>query len=135
MHVRFAFKTFCATLAIICTASLLLSCGSETPPPTITITPSSFNVTVNAATGTATGATQIQVLLDKTPQDLNNVVFTITSAPPPAAPLQPGCIGVDQTGIPHCNQGCGASFSGVINATVVGSSATAATAAISCQVQ
>jgi hypothetical protein len=131
LHVRFAFKTFCSAFAIICTASFLLSCGGgSVTPESLTLVPSSFNITVNTATGTVTGATEIQAFLNKTPVDLSTVIFTTNSAT-----VAPGCFGVDQTGVPHCNQGCGSNFAGVITATVTTQVTSTATATISCQFQ
>lgn len=131
MHDRNFTKIFCSAFAIICTALLLLSCGGgSVTPESLTLVPSSFTITVNTATGNVTGATQIQAFLNKTPVDLSTVFFS-TNSPTVA----PSCFGVDQTGVPHCNQGCGTSFAGVITAAISTPVNSTATATISCQFQ
>jgi hypothetical protein len=132
LHVRFAFKTFFFALALVCTASLLLSCGNDFKPNTLTLTPSSYNITVNSATGTSTGNPAIQVALNGKAVDITTVFFNITST---NGGVSPSCFGVDLTGVPHCNSGCGTAYSGVITATVTAPATTTATATIACQVQ
>jgi hypothetical protein len=123
-----------ATMVLMLAASLLLSCGGGSAnDEALTIVPATFNITVNAQTGTVTGATPIQVFLNKTPVDLNTLTFTSSSTTVPSA-----CIGIDQAGVPHCNTGCGTTFSGTITATLTSSdlaSPTTATTIVNCQFQ
>jgi hypothetical protein len=102
-----------AVLVLMLFATVLLSCGNDGATDQLTLVPNTFDITVNTQTGSATGATQMQVFLNKNPVDLTTVTWTSTSPTVPS-----GCFGVDQTGVPHCNAGCGTSFSGVITATV-----------------
>lgn len=128
------FFAILTTVFLVLAALLLLSCGGGSADnETLTIVPATYNITVNTQTGTVTGAPAIQVFLNKTPVDLNTLRFTSNSTTVPSA-----CIGIDQAGVPHCNAGCGTTFSGTITASLTSSdlaSPTTATTTINCQFQ
>ncbi len=128
-------KKVCYAAAIICLLLIVNSCGGgSVTPETLTLVPSSFDIIVNTQTGTVTGATQIAAFLNKTPVDLSAITWTTSSAT-----VSPSCFGVDQTGVPHCNPGCGSTYAGVIKATItdtaITGTGTSATATINCQYQ
>lgn len=123
-------------LAAVFGCVLLAGCGGgSTGSESLTLVPSKFDITVDTKTGTVTGASPIQAFQDKTPVDLSEIIFTTSSTTVPAA-----CFGVDQTGVPHCNTGCGSSFEGTIIATLSATATstgagTSATASITCTFQ
>jgi hypothetical protein len=132
LHVRSALRVFGSALAIICIASLLLSCGGGSiAPPTLMLIPTAYTITVNTSTGTVTGATPIQATLDGKPVDITTVGFAVTST----NGVSPSCMGIDQTGTPRCNAGCGTSFNGVITGSITTPVITTATTTISCTFQ
>jgi hypothetical protein len=131
LHQRNVTKIFCSATALIFVSWFLIGCGGgSVTPEALTLVPSSFNITVNTATGTVTGATAIQAFLDKTPVDLTTVTWT-TSSPT----VSPSCFGVDQAYVPHCNPGCGSTYAGVITANITTPMVATATATINCQYQ
>lgn len=94
---------------------LLLSCGQGSTTAPLTLTPSSVNITVDSMTGSQTGATAFTAARGSTPVDLSTLTWTTQSST-----ARPSCFGVDQAYVPHCNPGCGTSYSGTITATVTG---------------
>ena len=84
----------------------------------LTLTPASVNITVDSMTGNQTGATAFQAARGSTPADLSTLVWTTASST-----VRAECFGVDQSNVPHCNAGCGTSYSGTITATDTSSAA------------
>ncbi len=121
-------------LLLIASALPLLSCGNDSASTeTLTLVPDSYTIVVDTATGNVSGATQIQALVNGKAVDLSTIAWSMSSATVP-----PSCFGIDQTGAPHCNTGCGSSFGGTITATHSNSTTgatTTATASISCTFQ
>ncbi len=105
-------------IAVFLGACLLLSCGESSTVQPLTLQPSSVNITVDSMTGSQTGATAFQASRGSTAVDLNTLTWSTASGTVP-----PECFGVDQADVPHCNPGCGTSYSGTITATVTGTSA------------
>ena len=122
--------------ALLLAAGGLLNCGGgATNSEPLMLVPSTVTITVNTQTGTVTGANAFQAFRDKTPVDLNTIVWSASSTTVP-----PSCFGVDQANVPHCNPGCVGTYSGTIIATIscttVGASPNdTAMAAISCTYQ
>ena len=104
--------SFCAVLVAAC---FLLSCGEANTAQPLTLTPSSVNITVDSMTGNQTGATAFTASRGSTSVDLSTLTWTTASSTVP-----PSCFGVDQSYVPHCNPGCGNSYSGTITANVTG---------------
>jgi hypothetical protein len=132
LHLRTIKKKIPAAFVLLFAGALLLSCGGgSVNNESLTLVPSTFNITVNTQTGAVTGATPIQAFLNKTPVALSTIAWTSSSTTVPST-----CIGVDQTGVPHCNSGCGSMFSGVVTATISSTTVpTTASATINCQFQ
>ena len=136
MFVRiFASRLF--LIALLCVCLFLGGCGNDSSSTqTLTLTPSTFNITVDTGTGNVTGASAITATLDNSPLDLSNIIWTVQSSM-----VAPGCFGIDQTGVPHCNSGCGNSYSGTITGTVKNTTSgtntvgTAATVTVNCTLQ
>ncbi len=104
--------------ALFLSVSVLLSCGDSTTTQPLALTPSSVNITVDSMTGSQTGATAFQASRGSTAVDLSTLNWTTTSTT-----VRPECFGVDQAYVPHCNAGCGTSYSGTIIATDTASAA------------
>jgi hypothetical protein len=122
-------------IACLCACLFLTACGNETTTTqTLALTPNSFDITVDSGTGMATGATPIQATLNGDPFDLTMLLWRTESSTAPV-----GCIGVDQTGVPHCNASCGNSFNGTLKATIISNSTstigTSATITVNCTIQ
>ena len=104
-----------SSFALLLTASALIGCGDSAATQPLTLTPSSVSITVDTATGTPTGATAFTAARGSTSVDLSTLTWSTASST-----VSPSCFGVDQAYTPHCNPGCGTSYSGTITATVTG---------------
>lgn len=111
-------RAIVTVFVLLLSACFLLSCGDSTTTQPLTLNPSSVNITVDSMTGNQSGATAFQASRGSTSVDLNLINWTTSSTT-----VRPECFGVDQTYIPHCNAGCGSSYSGTIIATDTSSAA------------